>query len=84
MHRAPLQFHNDYNYLQVAEATTNQAVGSSNLSGRANLRLTGRMVREARRPPGSHLLAVRPGNCESGNRTADLIQKYIAESCTSL
>ena len=36
MQRAPQRLFNDYNYLRVSELTTNQAVGSSNLSGRAN------------------------------------------------
>ena len=34
--RASLRSFNDYNNLLVAELTTNRAVGSSNLSGRAN------------------------------------------------
>lgn len=33
--RAPLRLFNDYRYLPIANLTTNQAVGSSNLSGRA-------------------------------------------------
>ena len=35
MQRASLQFVNDYNYLRVNVLTSNQVVGSSNLSGRA-------------------------------------------------
>jgi hypothetical protein len=33
--RAPLRLFNDYKYLQFIDLTTNRAVGSSNLSGRA-------------------------------------------------
>ena len=37
MQRAPLRLSNDYNNLLTSELTSNQVVGSSNLSGRANL-----------------------------------------------
>ncbi len=35
MQRTPLRLFNDYNYLRLLDLTSNQVVGSSNLSGRA-------------------------------------------------
>jgi len=37
LQRTPLRHINDYNNLQSTELTSNQVVGSSNLSGRANI-----------------------------------------------